>query len=81
MAVGRYDARRSAVVDSANAIGTTYLRAQTLHEPLRTRSLDELVTYTNATIRVSHSVPGSARSLTAVRRRLGDPALTLAKGG
>ena len=39
MAVGRYDARRAAVVDDANAIGTTYLRAQTLKEPIRTRSL------------------------------------------
>ncbi len=66
MAVGRYDARRSAVVDSANAIGTTYLRAQTLHEPLRERSLDELVMYTDATIRMSHSVPGSAPFLAAV---------------
>ena len=37
MAVGRYDQRRAAVVDDANAIGTTYLRAQTLREPLRTR--------------------------------------------
>ena len=35
LAVGRYDARRAAVVDSANAIGTTYLRAQTLREPVR----------------------------------------------
>ena len=33
MAVGRYDQRRAAVVDDANAIGTTYLRAQTLREP------------------------------------------------
>ena len=30
MAVGRYEARRNAVVLEANAIGTTYLRAQTL---------------------------------------------------
>ena len=28
LAVGRYEARRAAVVDDANAIGTTYLRAQ-----------------------------------------------------
>src|SRR5207253_554345 len=35
MAVGRYDNRRAAVVDDANAIGTTYLRAQTLREPVR----------------------------------------------
>jgi hypothetical protein len=66
MAVGRYDARRAAVVDSANAIGTTYLRAQTLREPLRARSLDQLVRYTDATIRVSKAVPGSAASLAAI---------------
>jgi hypothetical protein len=35
LAVGRYDARRTAVVETANAIGTTYLRAQTLQEPIR----------------------------------------------
>jgi hypothetical protein len=66
MAVGRYDSRRAAVVDSANAIGTTYLRAQTLHEPLRSRSLDELVRYTNSTILLSNSVPGSAKARAAI---------------
>ena len=60
MAVGRYDNRRQNVVEVANAIGTTYLRAQTLKEPIRTRSLRELVDYTNSTIRLSESVPGSA---------------------
>ena len=30
LAVGRYESRRAAVVQEANAIGTTYLRAQTL---------------------------------------------------
>ena len=39
LAIGRYDSRRAAVVDDANAIGTTYLRAQTLAEPMRSRSL------------------------------------------
>ena len=34
MAVGRYDQRRAAVVADATAIGTTYLRAQTLREPM-----------------------------------------------
>ena len=37
LAVGRYETRRAAVVDDANDIGTTYLRAQTLPEPIRTR--------------------------------------------
>jgi hypothetical protein len=67
MAVGRYDARRGAVVAEANAIGTTYLRAQTLREPLRTRSLDDLVRYTDTTIRVSEAVPGSAAEEAAIR--------------
>jgi hypothetical protein len=44
----------------ANAIGTTYLRAQTLPEPARTQSLDLLVRYTDASIALSESVPGSA---------------------
>ena len=36
LAVQRYEDRRAAVVVEANAIGTTYLRAQTLPEPERT---------------------------------------------
>ena len=66
LAVGRYDARRAAVVATANAIGTTYLRAQTLREPMRTRSLDELVQYTDATIRLSRGVPGSDAARAAI---------------
>ena len=57
MAVGRHDSRRSAVVDESNAIGTTYLRAQTLAEPMRTRSLDLLERYTDTSIRLSSEVP------------------------
>jgi hypothetical protein len=66
MAVGRYDARRTAVVDDANAIGTTYLRAQTLPEPLRSRSLDAIVRYTDADIRMSGEVPGSDGAKAAI---------------
>jgi hypothetical protein len=59
LAVGRYEDRRSAVVADANAIGTTYLRAQLLAEPARTRSLVLLRGYTDLAIRMSHEVPGS----------------------
>ena len=59
LAVGRYEDRRSAVVADANAIGTTYLRAQLLAEPARTRSLVLLRSYTDLAIRMSHEVPGS----------------------
>jgi hypothetical protein len=66
MAVGRYDARRAAVVQEANAIGTTYLRAQMLPEPIRARSLEGLVRYTDSTIALSESVPDSAAARDAI---------------
>jgi hypothetical protein len=66
LAVGRYESRRAAVVDDANAIGTTYLRAQTLAEPMRTRSLDLLVRYTDTSIRLSSAIPGSSKSRRAI---------------
>ena len=62
LAVGRYEARRAAVVDEANAIGTTYLRAQTLAEPVRSRSLALLTDYTDTRISLSLSVPGSSQA-------------------
>jgi hypothetical protein len=62
LAVGRYQDRRAAVVDEANAIGTTYLRAQMLSEPVRGRSLALLVRYTDESIRLSSAVPGSAKA-------------------
>jgi hypothetical protein len=66
LAVGRYEDRRAAVVADANAIGTAYLRAQTLADPVRGRSLPLFVDYTDAAIRLSHAVPGSAAQARAV---------------
>ena len=66
LAVGRYEARRAAVVDEANAIGTTYLRAQTLAEPERSRSLALLVRYTDTSIRISNTIPTSADAKAAI---------------
>src|SRR4051794_18072112 len=60
LAVGRYESRRADVVAEANAIGTTYLRAQTLAEPVRSESLDLLRDYTDVSIALSSTVPGSA---------------------
>jgi hypothetical protein len=76
LAVSRYEDRRSNIVREANAIGTTYLRAQTLPEPIRSRSLDLLVRYTRSAIRLSDTVPGSAEARDAaaheerIQRRL-----------
>jgi hypothetical protein len=66
LAVGRYEARRANVVAEANAIGTTYLRAQTLAEPVRTESLDLLRRYTEVSISISDAVPGSPASDDAI---------------
>lgn len=66
MAVGRYESRRAAVVDDANTIGTAYLRAQTLREPARSRSLPLFARYADASIELSRSVPGSAAQERAI---------------
>ena len=60
LAIGRYETRRAGVGVDANAIGTTYLRAQTLSEPVRSQSLDLLRRYADEAIALSHEVPGSA---------------------
>ena len=67
MAVGRYDSRRAAVVTEANAIGTTYLRAQTLKEPMRSQSLEDLEgLHGHGHPRWPNAVPGSDAALAAI---------------
>jgi hypothetical protein len=76
LALGRYEDRRAAVVADANAIGTTYLRAQLLAEPGRTTSLALLRRYADLADRLSKEVPASSsmdRTIAAqdvVQRRL-----------
>jgi hypothetical protein len=69
LAIGRYDSRRAAVVDDANTIGTTYLRAQTLAEPTRSRSLQLLKQYTDASLALSLAVPTTDRFARVVARQ------------
>jgi hypothetical protein len=72
LAVSRYEDRRAAIVAEANAIGTTYLRAQTLPEPIRSRSLTLLTTYTESAVQLSDHIPGSdeERAAAAEEERL-----------
>jgi hypothetical protein len=72
LAVGRYQDRRADVVNDANTIGTAYLRAQTLAEPQRSRSLALLRRYNDLAIRVTHEIPGEAplRATAAEQERL-----------
>lgn len=76
LAVSRHEDRRAAVVADANAIGTTYLRAQLLQEPARSRSLELLRRYADLALRLSDEVPNSpamrrtAAEQNVVQRRL-----------
>jgi hypothetical protein len=64
LAVGRYEDRRAATVTEANAIGTSYLRAQLISEPARSRSLELFRRYTTLAVRISKEIPNS----TAMKR-------------
>jgi hypothetical protein len=59
LAVSRYEDRRANIVKEASAIDEAYLRAQTLAEPVRSRSLRLLVEYTRGAIHLSDQIPGS----------------------
>ena len=60
LAIGRNESRRADVVNEANAIGTTYLLAQTLAEPVPTEALAVLRQYTDISIAISDTVPRGA---------------------
>lgn len=68
LALSRYEDRRATIVEEANAIGTTYLRAQTLPEPIRSRSLQLLTEYTESAISLAEHVPGSAEEIAAAEK-------------
>jgi len=53
MGLPRFDQRKQLVVDEADAIGTTALRAETLPEPLRTKELTLLRQYVDARVEFS----------------------------
>jgi hypothetical protein len=80
LAVGRYEDRREVLVDETNKIGTTWLRAQTLPEPQRSRSLDLLVDYTESAVRLAETIPGidaQDTRVAALNNRVPDPVLIL----
>ncbi len=70
LALSRYEERRATLVTEANAIGTTYLRAQLLDEPVRARSLDLLERYAGSAVNVNDHQPGSAEETAAADEEL-----------
>src|SRR3954468_21613359 len=61
LAVERYENRRAATVDEVNAIEASYLRAQLIAEPARSRSLDSLRQYTTLAVRTADEIPNSTK--------------------
>jgi hypothetical protein len=55
MVLTRYDSRKQLIVDEANAIGTTRLRAQMLPDPFRSEILALLQRYLDARMRFSEA--------------------------
>jgi len=59
MAIDRFDTRRGRVLEEANAIEATYVKAQLLGEPYRTRFSELLSEYTDNKILLGEARPGS----------------------
>jgi hypothetical protein len=70
LAIHRYEMRRELVLAEANAIGTTYLRAQMLGEPHRTRLSGLLVAYIDNRIALGEAGRGATAPLLAVNDRI-----------
>ena len=74
LAVGRYQDRRADVVADANAIGTTYLRAQTIPEPQRTARSPFCESTTTSRSRSPTRFRAARRSVTPPTRQGGSSA-------
>ena len=68
MALSRFDLRRDAVLNEANAIGTTALRARLLPEPHRTETLKLLQEYVQIRLDIARSGSSLVERMTAVTR-------------
>ena len=68
MTVSRWDARRDVITNESNAIGTLWLRAGLLEEPLRLDLREALREYTDARISLGGS-RGDREALLAARRK------------
>jgi hypothetical protein len=68
MALSRYEARREAVLQEANSIGTTALRARLLPAPHNTEVLRLLREYVQIRLNLTRTVPSSEALRAAVSR-------------
>jgi len=67
MAIDRFDARRAAVLEEAQAIQAAYLKAQILGEPYRTQISKLLIEYTDNRIELGQAKPGEDQNVLLVK--------------
>ena len=68
MALSRFEARRDAVLNEANAIGTTALRARLLSEPHRTEVLNLLREYVQTRLDITQRTTSQSELMAAIDR-------------
>ena len=69
MSEGRFEIRRQLVVEEANAIGTTYLRARTLPEPVSSEIQELLRQYTALRVEIASMKDDSPENIREVDNR------------
>ena len=68
MALARFESRRDAVLNEANAIGTTALRARLLPAPHRAQALKLLQEYAQVRLDITRRIPSPAEVNAAISR-------------
>jgi hypothetical protein len=69
MAENRFETRRQLVIEEANAIGTTYLRAKTLPEPRSSEIQHLLRQYAALRVEIGDKVSGDMETIREIRNR------------
>jgi hypothetical protein len=69
MSEGRFEARRQLVIDEANSIGTTYLRAKTLPEPCSSEVQELLRRYTALRVEIAGSLEDNPEKIREIDNR------------
>lgn len=86
MSIARFDTRKMLVIDEANAIGTTYLRAQFLAEPFKSQAISLLNQYTEVRLAFYDAGINESRLLSAnseaaaIQQKLWQLTVSSAKG-
>src|SRR5208337_1840848 len=69
MSAGRFESRRQLVVEEANAIGTTYLRAKTLPEPRSSEIQELLRRYTALRVEIARGMQDDPEKISEMDNR------------